>query len=596
MAAANSSVAEHLAELDSAMGDTTTMTTTASTVAGAINELDTTLGDIDNLTGYNLAAANSSVAEHLAELDSAMGDTTTMTTTASTVAGAINELDTTLGDIDNLTGYNLAAANSSVAEHLTELNSVIGNTPMTTDATTLTGAIAEIAAEAAYNITDPGRNFTVSNFSNNIIELDSAIGDIQDDITVASNGTYNYIAAGSDVAANLVLLDTNVKANADDIDDLNTTLGDIAGLNGNNLAAANSSVAQHLDALDDAIGNRDYTGSSYINANESVAESLVALDAQITTLNADENTDGSVANTVKTAAAYADYDSNATYADNTIGAAIDTLNTTLGDVDSLNGGNLANQDSSVTEHLASLDSAIGNRNYTNVNYIAANESVADSLVTLDSQVYANEQNIGDMSFTGTYAANETSLTGAVNALDDQIAHNASDISGIQEDITVASNGNYISAGSNVAANLGALDTQVNANAEAIATNADHIGSLGFTGTYAAGSQDLTSAVNALDAQIAANTNQINHVEHKLDKVEYNLKSGLAAVTALSALVPNARDCGDTQLSVGTGMYSNRMGVAVGGFHYLNDHILLNAGASFGGAKDLAFRAGITFGL
>ena len=410
-----------------------------------------------------------------------------MDTNVKANADDIDDLNTTLGDIDNLTGDNLAAANSSVAEHLTELNSVIGNTPMTTDATTLTGAIAEIAAEAAYNITENGYNFTASDFSTNISELDSAIG------------------------------------------------------------------------------NRNYTNVNYFAANESVADSLVALDSQVY---ANEQNIGDMSFT-------GTYAANETSLTGAVNALDDQIAQNASDI------------SGIQEDITVA---------SNGNYISAGSNVAANLVTLDSQVYANEQNIGDMSFTGTYAANETSLTGAVNALDDQIAQNASDISGIQEDITVASNGNYISAGSNVAANLGALDTQVNANAEAIATNADHIGSLGFTGTYAAGSTDLTSAVNALDAQIAANTNQINHVEHKLDKVEYNLKSGLAAVTALSALVPNARDCGDTQLSVGTGMYSNRMGVAVGGFHYLNDHILLNAGASFGGAKDLAFRAGITFGL
>ena len=71
---------------------------------------------------------------------------------------------------------------------------------------------------------------------------------------------------------------------------------------------------------------------------------------------------------------------------------------------------------------------------------------------------------------------------------------------------------------------------------------------------------------------------------------------MAAMSAMSALVPYARDCGDTQISVGTGAYQDRMGIAFGAFHYFNDHVLVNAGASYGGSRQWAIRAGITFGL
>ena len=107
--------------------------------------------------------------------------------------------------------------------------------------------------------------------------------------------------------------------------------------------------------------------------------------------------------------------------------------------------------------------------------------------------------------------------------------------------------------------------------------------------YLNGVPNLSDAVRSLDSNL-------DRVEQQVQKMERETHSGLAAVTAMSALVPNARDCGDTQISVGTGAYADRMGVAAGAFHYVNDHVLLNAGGSYGGNNQWAVRAGITFGL
>ena len=119
---------------------------------------------------------------------------------------------------------------------------------------------------------------------------------------------------------------------------------------------------------------------------------------------------------------------------------------------------------------------------------------------------------------------------------------------------------------------------------------DMIGDMNFDQTrYLAGTTNLSDAVRALD-------NNLDRVEHRVNTVEREMNSGMAAMSAMSALVPNARDCGDTQVSVGTGAYQDRFGVAVGAFHYFNDHVLVNAGASYGGSRQWAVRAGITFGL
>ena len=139
----------------------------------------------------------------------------------------------------------------------------------------------------------------------------------------------------------------------------------------------------------------------------------------------------------------------------------------------------------------------------------------------------------------------------------------------------------------------------------------------FTGTNAAGSADLTVATNALDAAIgdvsqfssgryvksATNTSDaimaldehLDMTEERVRRVEKEMRGGIASMAAMSALVPNARAAGDTQLAVGVGAYRDHQGIAVGGFHYFNDNILANVGASYGGDKSTVFRAGVTFG-
>ena len=78
-------------------------------------------------------------------------------------------------------------------------------------------------------------------------------------------------------------------------------------------------------------------------------------------------------------------------------------------------------------------------------------------------------------------------------------------------------------------------------------------------------------------------------------MEKEMKGGFASVAAMSALQPNARAAGDTQISMGAGAYRDHQGLAIGAFHYFNDNIMANVGASYAGDKSTMFRAGVTFG-
>ena len=310
----------------------------------------------------------------------------------------------------------------------------------------------------------------------------------------------NNLISGSALAGRVTSLEEAGYQNADDV---------------------NASIATAL-----ANGTDAYQTESQVNAliSENAYDDS-ALNTAIDRLNSDVSVDGSVLYSIANNAATASYN-NATS-----GLSATTLQDAINEVAVIanaparelytvdlntnpGSGNLSG--TSFINDLYALDNAIGNKSQLSNTRHANAPTVTDAIVSLDTQVALNEDNI------------------EINR--QNIAQNRADI---------------------------------DANTQRISS--------------------LSDAVSALDTNL-------NHIDQRIDKVENNLKSGLAAVTALTALVPNARDCGDTQLSVGAGMYSNRAGVAFGGFHYLNDHILLNAGASFGGAKDLAFRAGITFGL
>ena len=128
--------------------------------------------------------------------------------------------------------------------------------------------------------------------------------------------------------------------------------------------------------------------------------------------------------------------------------------------------------------------------------------------------------------------------------------------------------------------------------------------------YKTGEQGLTSEqkteinkIPELQDKVTSTHNQLNNMQgrvnslgHKINNVERRMEQGLATVTALTALHPNPRHQGKTQISVGTGMYSDNVAGAVGIFHYLNDRVMLNAGAAYGGDTSWAGNVGITVGL
>ena len=78
-------------------------------------------------------------------------------------------------------------------------------------------------------------------------------------------------------------------------------------------------------------------------------------------------------------------------------------------------------------------------------------------------------------------------------------------------------------------------------------------------------------------------------------MDKQMKSGFASMAAVAGLKPNARACNDTQIAIGGGYYRGTAGVALGGFHYVNDNLMLNLGAGYAGNQSATVSGGLTFG-
>ncbi len=306
----------------------------------------------------------------------------------------------------------------------------------------------------------------------------------------------------------------------------------------------------------------------------------------------------------------------------------DQINETLGSMVSTvslatTGLNNVSDSCTMADAITSLDSTIGGAITHESNGVLATNSVNENIVALSDTIGDSaEMHNGNAITNGTGTMPET-VVSAINNIDETIGkiHHLFDGSAVDSTHIASTTG----AGSNLAIgttvedhlvnldnaigdrNIASANATINAAAavsisDALSATGDLIGNMDFSGTtYLGGVSNITDALRTLDANIAtggtggASVAAIAAIDHKIDHVEKRLNKGMAAMSALTALVPNARASGRTQISVGTGTYGDRVGIAAGAFHYINNRVLVNAGASYGGSGDMAFRAGITFG-
>ena len=222
--------------------------------------------------------------------------------------------------------------------------------------------------------------------------------------------------------------------------------------------------------------------------------------------------------------------------------------------------------------IEDLEDDLANNYYTKTE---VDGIAADTLTAANT--YADAAAATTLTSANTYAdaAAATSLTAANTYTDAEVAVERSRAMAVEGDLN---------------------DLDANIKASAIyAANQSLVGALNATNDFAL---NLDGRLTTVEGQIGLLTGQLSGVNDRMDDLTNELRTNLAASNALSALVPNARSRGNTQISVGTGGYKDKVGIAGGLFHYIGDGTMLNAGVSYGFGKqaNIGWRAGVTFGF
>ena len=530
----------------------------------------------------------------------------------NTVAANLEKLDQAIGNLSGTGVLEAGDTDTSVAHQLSTLNSKIGATQE------VIGDIEDLNKENGH-FTDDTK--TVVGALN---ALDATIGSLGNTMVdgQSNDDSLRYVA-DADYDS------TTAKATERSVSD--------------NLAALDRNLARVDDIANEAhtaLGGEFAEGVWNPNINTNGAVSYGALDVHTVqdALTSIKSTIGKTEDFVKEGEGGYDYQYNGVAADKSVNANIAAVNQTLGNFTQLNGTstNLTNGSNvegnsgykvpaNVVDALNNIDATLGTvhglaeslgDNHKG-NLAAANNgrtTVSDHLTSLDAS-------IGDrsaMTFDGyaeggVFAGKEINYTMPTGddklSVSDSISYVASHI-GTADQLKVA-NGtdedgntkyeyiNGVASTNTVNQNFAAMNTTIGDVAKLrkamYASNRDMMGQAIDT--------SVTDAISNLDTHLGNLYNYtektvvpaINTLHNRYRKLRKDFEAGMASMAAMSALAPNARASGDTQLSVGTGAYSGHTAAAVGAYHWLTDNLMLNIGAAWGGdSADNVYRMGVTY--
>ena len=190
--------------------------------------------------------------------------------------------------------------------------------------------------------------------------------------------------------------------------------------------------------------------------------------------------------------------------------------------------------------------------------------------------------------TVTEGTDGNATTYAVNVVTDGAV--ASGDTGVVAGGTVYSevrpaDGTYVKATNTTAANLGALDKQVDQNTKDIKTNADGIKDL--DGRVTKNTNDIADLKANSGADMTAVNHRISNLDSKVNKVG-------AGAAALAALHPLDTDNKFT-MAAGFGNYRNANAMALGMFYRPTDKVMFSVGGSMGNGENM-INAGVSFAL
>lgn len=218
------------------------LTTTAQTLSGAVNELDADTGDLQSrmtVAEGKITADESTLATAVTNISTLAGKVSAietqngsevLTTTASTLSGAINELDAEIGGI------------SELETKVTALETQNGSETLVTTAQTLSGAINEIAAGGS------SIDSAMSDSSENPVQ-NKVIKAYVDGLTVDTEEVQSGTLAIGDTSVTLTFAEQTISAST-----LIDVYTDTFGVNPTDVTYTASTVVLTFDAQESAVG------------------------------------------------------------------------------------------------------------------------------------------------------------------------------------------------------------------------------------------------------------------------------------------------------------------------------------------------------
>lgn len=530
-------------------------------------------GNIDKVSG-ELA----STSEKVGNLENSLSDTNekvgNLETSLSDTNKKVDSLESSLADKADTSYVNEQLAGKADASDVTALEDELGKTNQTVS--DLNGKLETTDQNVANLESELNKtNETVTALDGELEKTNTAVADNTAAITANAEAIDNLESGKAD-KTELEQAKTELSGQINDItkeggaidtavntakDELNGTISDTkTELQGNINTAKTELEGNIADSLQES---KDYTDSQLSTVEENI---LAKADEKYVT---NEGLDEKVQNSV----------------DNTIGTRVeDTVNKTVGDISQLGVGNknLSNgsEDApkTIVEAINNIDQSLGTIHGLadklgdqHQGNLADGTTVEDHLTSLDSAI-GNRDNYTNANGSNNYLA----TAGAdISTAISEIASNI----GTAEDLGTAQNG--VSSSNTVNQNIAAVNTAIGNTSKLANTH------------YVSGATNLTDAVAGLDNQIHNLDSRYYQLSGDINDLRDDFNAGMATMSAMTALVPNARATGNTQLSFGTGMYEGETAMALGGFHWINDNVLLNVGAAWGSA-DTAYRMGITY--
>ena len=466
----------------------------------------------------------------------------------------------------------------------------------------------QLVTAAAVKAADDALSDRIDDISDAVSDRDEAIAQNTSDIATNKTNIAANKAAIEDQAATINQLSTDVSNNTRDIADNKRKIEEQASKIAQNTSAisSNTSAISELDSRVTTIENTtlDLTGvreamggkfdavthkwSAEVTADKGVTYGTLPATDLVEAISKVNSNIGIGTNLDATERRTEVAANNGVSSANSVNDNIRAVNDTIGDLSGLNTEfkNLTNGGStvptSVVTALNNLDATLGT-----IHGLADKRKAAGTYkgnlaegTTVEMHLSKLDDAIGDR----TTISNEKGPHGYAFSTEtmyvaDVLTDIASQI-GTAEQLSGAPNGV-------------SKDKTVNQNIAAVSKAVGNVADLKDT-YFLSETTNLTDAVRVLDADMYKMSYAVEENRSEINRLRRKLRGGMASLSALTALAPNSRADGKTQLSIGTGMYDSSPAVAVGAYHWLTNNLMLNAGLAWGDADDAVYRMGLTY--